>query len=280
MKTLLIPVDFSVPSTHAVDYAADLANDRGFNKVILIANCIASPLSDYWSNQVDVWDARREMRRTLSDLNTQLLNLKARLEKKLHPDIQIDTRLRQCFSISSICKLASSETADLILIGSNSSQLGTESIIGHQIINICKNLTVPIMIIPSGSNYQPITHAVVSFDEHSSTEIYYLNRLKHLQNNKNPTPFEREKPGYHPEDIVPESHNYTLLNSILRSFRYYVYEQGTYDQPIGLSKFADSYYSQLIIAMPGNKGFFYNLTHKDISEKLVMDGHKPVLVLP
>ncbi|MFC3559046.1 universal stress protein [Pedobacter jamesrossensis] len=280
MKTLLIPVDFSVPSTHAVDYAADLANDRGFTRVVLIANCIASPLSEYWANQGDAWDARIEMRNTLTELNTQLFDLKARLQKRLHPNIIIDARLRQCFSISSICKLASSEVVDLILIGSNSSQLGTESVIGHQIINICKNITVPIMIVPSASHYQPITHAVVSFDEHSSTEVYYLDRLKHLQSNKNPTPLEREKPGYQPVEIIPESQNYTLLNSILRSFRYYVYEKEAYGQQIGLTKFADSYYSQLIIAMPGNKGFFYSLTHKDISEQLVMDGHKPILVLP
>lgn len=279
MKTILIPVDFSVPSVHAVDYAADLANDRGFERIILIANCISSPLEKLWSSRGEVWEARREMRNTKFRLNNQLLDLKSRLQKKLHPNIVIDARLAQCYSISSICRLAGTETVDLILIGSNSSELGTESVIGNQIIQICRTSDVPIMIVPPGSNYQSITHAVVSFDAHSKTEVYYLDRLKHLQKNKNPTPIEREHAGYMPEQVLPESKNYSLLNSILKSFRYYLYEKEAYDQQVGLTKFADSYYSQLIIAMPGDERFFYSLTHRDISEDLVMNGHKPVLVL-
>ncbi|MFC3562857.1 universal stress protein [Pedobacter jamesrossensis] len=279
MKTILIPVDFSVPSYHAVDYAADLANDRGFEHIILVANCIASPLLELWNSQGDVYEARKEMRRTKFSLNTQLLNLKARLEKRLHPNIIIDVKLMECYNISAICKLATKETVDLVLIGSNNSKMGTESVIGNQIINICKTITVPIMIVPPGSNYQSITHAVVSFDHQSSTEVYYMDRLRHLQHNKNPTPSDRANPGYHPAAILPESKNYDLLNSILKSFRYYLYEKEAYDQQIGLIKFADSYYSQLIIAMPGNERFFFSLTHRHISEELVVNGHKPMLVL-
>jgi nucleotide-binding universal stress UspA family protein len=174
MKSIFIPVDFSVPSTHAVDYAADLANDRGFEQVVLVANCLASPRSDSLASKSDIWEGRREIRRTMSQLNMQLLNLKARLEKRLHPNIIINVKLRQCFSISSICKLARKDTVDLVLIGSNNSQLGIDSILGNQIINICKTISVPLMIVPIGSNYHSITHAVISFDQHSSTEVYYL----------------------------------------------------------------------------------------------------------
>jgi nucleotide-binding universal stress UspA family protein len=279
MKSIFIPVDFSVPSVHAVDYAADLANDRGFEQVILVANCLASPIFDSRASKIENWEGRREMRKTMSQLNMQLLNLKARLEKKLHPNIIINARLRQCFSISSICKLARKGTVDLVLIGSNSSESGTDSILGNQIINICKTISVPVMIVPPVGNYKTITHAVVSFEQHSSTEVFYLNRINQLQKSKNPMLIDREDPEYRPEAVDPESSNYTLLNSILKDFKYYIYEKEANDRDIGLTTFADSYYSQLIIKMPGNSNLFYNLTNKDISEPFILNGHIPVLVL-
>ena len=38
MKTLLVLVDFSGPSDNAAAFAADLANDRGYDEVVLAVN--------------------------------------------------------------------------------------------------------------------------------------------------------------------------------------------------------------------------------------------------
>ena len=81
MKTLLVPVDFSGPSDNAAAFAADLANDRQYDDIVLAANLYVPifeqiiPSPDLLQvTAADIQQKKKQIRKQLEDLKSTLLN--------------------------------------------------------------------------------------------------------------------------------------------------------------------------------------------------------------
>jgi nucleotide-binding universal stress UspA family protein len=81
MKTLLVPVDFSGPSDNAAAFAADLANDREYDEIVLAANVYVPifeqiiPTPDLLQvTAADIQQKKKLIRNQLEVLKEEILN--------------------------------------------------------------------------------------------------------------------------------------------------------------------------------------------------------------
>ena len=281
MKTLLIPVDFSAPSTNAVAYAADLANYRGVTRIVLLTNCYVSTLEQLFPSPDFVQTSEEGEQVQKAHLRQQLKGLRERLTGRLNSGIIVHTILSCEPLLRSILDAIRAESPDILLLGSNSENTAEESFIGTHLIEIAKASPVPVYVVPPKSKYHPVTNALVPCDFGSLRQVGLLERLQKIKNWPrvqlsllNVAPADRQSNAGHPSPEIEGA-----LKKYLEEFDFKLCYADDRDELRGIMKFADSNNQQLIIALPGRHSFLFKLTHQSISQGLAMDAKQPVLIL-
>jgi nucleotide-binding universal stress UspA family protein len=282
MKTLLVPVDFSGPSENAAAFAADLANDRGYDEVVLAANLYVPifeqiiPSPDLLQvTAADIQQKKKLIREQLEDLKSTLLN---RLNRQ-------STKVRFVISdlplVRAILQQVRDESPALIIIGSNSLGATDSSMIGRQIIELAKVIPAPVLIVPPKSSYLPVTDALVAGDFKSLACIDPLKLLGKLIHGPHPRLLlldvgasRRNLPAADPSAATKDA-----VSDLLKGFDYKLYNLEDKDILQGVLNFADGNPVQMIIALPGRHSFLYHLTHQNIQRGILLNAQKPVLIL-
>jgi len=278
MKTLLILVDFSDDSANLIRYAASFACDTHVDRIILLKSYYVSvyaqllPSADFVQLSADdVNEERQKVEASLKQLGRELL-------KKCNPFIQIETAMSELPLIRAIHRSIADEKPNMVMIGTDKNSYENDSYVGEQVITIAKTSPVPVLIIPTNVEYKKIEKALVPCD------FGALSRLNALQGFRDP------KKWLHPQLMilnVDPKHKYAEndkevaagLVPLLEGYDYSVYHAEDKDTVSGILNFARKNDPQLIIALPGKYSFFYNLTHRSITNALALNATRPVLIL-
>ncbi|GGB21184.1 universal stress protein [Puia dinghuensis] len=248
MKKILVLVDFSAPSVNAVDYAADLARDKDFGEVILMANLFVPlfeqivPTADL--TQVDAVDISGRKEKMMQ----QLQKLQTRLEKNLPPAIKTSTVIGSHALLRSVLHEVAADGPSLVIVGISKRNTMEDCSIGRQIIPLAKVTPVPLLVIPPESHYRPIEDVLVAR-----------------------APADASQP-------VPPGTTEALV-TLFGEVHYQQYALEKKDMLQGVLQAAAERKVQIIIALPGKRSFFYNLTHQNIMHGIVLNAEKPVLIL-
>ena len=278
MKTLLIPVDFSGTTENVIKYAAGFSCDTHVERIILLKSYYVSvyeeilPSPDFVQlSAEDIDEERQKAESNLKVLSKELL-------KKCIPNIKIDTIVSDLPLIRAIHQVIADEHPNRLMIGSDNNPDENDSYIGEQLIAIAKTSSIPVYIIPCCVTYQKIEKALVPCDFDA------IARLSALQGFRDP------KKWLHPELMIlnvnpKQKHQVNndqptpgLVES-LEGYDYTVYHSDDKDIVHGIFDFAQTHDPQLIIALPGKYSFFYNLTHRSITNALALNATRPVLIL-
>ena len=280
MKKLLVPVDFSVPSNNAVAYAAGLANIRGVEHIILLANCYTSAFEQLFPSPDFVPCGDVDVQTKKSQLSVELKALKERILKKLNPGIQVQLVISKDTLLRSIIDLIEKEQPDMVIVGSNSSMDEEESFIGTHLIELAKASPAPVMIVPPNSDYHPVENALVPIDFRSLKNVDRLGHLEKIKNWPRPNlcllnvdPAQKYRQGTPDPDIDG------ALKQYLNGYDYRVCHSDNKNTLQGIINYADQNHLQMIIALPGAYSFLYRLTHQSISYGLATNANQPVLIL-
>jgi nucleotide-binding universal stress UspA family protein len=246
MKTLLIPIDFSDTSENVIQYAADFVKDAVVDQIILLVSYSISmfaqllPSADYVQMSASDIDERR------GEIEKSVKFIAETLQGKCNAPTKVETVISEFPLLRAIHQLIDQERPDLLMTGSDHHPSPDRSPIGEHVIGIAKTSPIPVLIVPAGLHYQKIEHALVPCN---FTAVSRLILLKELRSS-----FE----WLHPE--------LTILNV----------------DPVtvhGILSFAKKNNIQLLIALPGQHSFFYNLTHRSITKALALNATQPVLIL-
>ena len=282
MKTLLVPVDFSGPSDNAAAFAADLANERGYDDIVLAANLYVPifeqivPSPDLLQiTAADIQQKKAKIRQQLEDLQSTVLRRITRHSTTVRLVIS-DLPL-----VRAILEQVRDENPALVLIGSNSIDATDSSIIGLQIIELAKVIPVPVLIVPPKSSYLPVTAAIVAGEFKSLARINPLKLLGKLIQGPHPRLLLLNVDTSHKNlpAADPSSETKAGFSDLLKDFDYRLYnlEEGGIVQ--GVLKFAADHTAQLIIGLPGRHSFLYHLTHQNIQLGIFQNAQYPVLIL-
>lgn len=281
MKTILIPVDFSVSSINAINYAVDLSNHRHVEQIILFTQCYVSLFEQIIPTPDFIQTGENEAQELRGKLKRQLEELKAQLLKKLGAGTTIKTVFLKMPLLRAALKLIEDEQPDVLLLGSNNDFVDEKSSVGDHMIELARISPVPVFIVPPDARYVPVTNALVACDFKTLNHVGLLKRLhgiKHWPHPKlallNVDPLNKHLDPEHPVQEIDG-----ILKEMLADYEYELFYSDENDILKGVIEFADQHQQQLIIALPGEHSFLYSLTHQSITEGLSRDAGKPVLIL-
>ncbi|HVU93995.1 MAG TPA: universal stress protein [Puia sp.] len=239
MKKLLVLVDFSAPSVNAVAYAAGLAQDKGFAEIVLMSNCFVPLFEQIVPNHDLLQMGEEEIDRRMESLMKQLLELKSEIGKQLPHGISVRIAIGTKPLLRSVVEEVTAESPSLAIIGTSRRAPGDDCSIGRQIIPLARVIPVPVLVIPPEARYQPIRSVLVAGTTEASTTLLPL--LSDL------------------EVIQYDPPQKEVIKGVLKAAA---------DQQV-----------QLIVALPRKHSFFYNLTHQNIMQGVVLNAAEPVLIL-
>jgi hypothetical protein len=239
MKKLLILVDFSAPSVNAVAYGASLAHDKGFGEIVLMSNCFVPLFEQIVPNPDLLQVGEVEIKQRMGNLMKQLVELKSEISKQLPASISVRIAIGTKPLLRSVIEEVSSESPSLVVIGTSRQSQGDDCSIGRQLIPLAKVIPVPVLVVPPDARYQPVKTVLVAGSPDAATTLQSL--LGHLQ-------------------IVPyDPPEKDVLGDVLEA--------------------AAEHEVQMIVALPRKHSFFYNLTHQNIMQGVVLNAAEPVLIL-
>jgi nucleotide-binding universal stress UspA family protein len=281
MKTLLVPVDFSGPSDNAAAFAADLANDRGYDEIVLAANVYVPifeqiiPTPDLLQvTAADIQQKKKLIRSQLEVLKEEILN---RLSRNSPVRFVISDRPL----VRAILQQVHDESPALVIVGSNSLGATDSSLIGRQIIELAKVIPAPVLIVPAKSSYQPVSDALVAGNFNSLACIDPLKLLGKIIHGPHPRLLLLDINASHESLPATKSSSAAkaALSELLKGFDHQQYHLEDKEILQAVLKFADDNPVQMIIALPGRHSFLYHLTHQNIQHGIWLNAQKPVLIL-
>jgi len=281
MKTLLVPVDFSGPSDNAAAFAADLANDRGYDEIVLAVNLYV-PIFEQIIPSPDLLQVTAaDIRQKKTLIRGQLEALKGELLKRLNRNSSVRFVISDLPLVRAILQQVHDESPALVIIGSNRLGATDSSIIGSQIIELAKVIPVPVVIVPPGSSYLPVATALVAGNFNSLACIDPLKLLGKIIHGPNPRLLLLDTNASHQSLPATKSSSAAkaALSELLKGFDHQLYHLEDKDILQGVLIFADDNPVQMIIALPGRHSFLYHLTHQNIQHGIWLNAQKPVLIL-
>jgi hypothetical protein len=239
MKKLLVLVDFSASSINAVAYAAGLAQEKGFAEIVLMSNCFVPLFEQIVPSPDLVQVGEEQIRDRMENLMRQLMELKHEIEKQLPATIAVRITIGTLPLLRSVLEQIALESSSLVVIGTSRRTQGDDCSIGRQIIPLAKVIPVPVLVVPPEARYQPVSSVLVAGTTAAGT---------------------------------------TLL-PLIGEVQYVQHVPGQKDVLKNVLKAAAEHQVQMIVALPRKHSFFYNLTHQNIMQGIVLDAAEPVLIL-
>jgi len=163
-------------------------------------------------------------------------------------------------------------------MGSDNITYLDETYIGDQVITIAKTSTIPVLLVPDGVRYKKIKQALLPCDFAAISRLGLLKVFHSTQKWPHPELMvlnvdQKQK------HLIHGSEPTDSLKKLLENYQYKVYYSADKNIVNGILSFAKTHEVQLIISLPGKNSFFYNLTHRSITDALALNTHHPVLIL-
>lgn len=238
MTTIVLPVDFSAASANALRYAAAMSCDRNLRRIILLYTACVSAY-DHISVVGDGELITAEQNKggvLLAEMSRQLMDACPKGTK-------IQTAMSEMSVLRAVHRLIQNEQADLVVVGEEVG--GEDSVLSEQVIGLARISSVPVLVVPRGSRYEPSKMAVVvaqAGQDAGNLDGEWLKR-----------------------EFGAES--------------YQVYAATGSDPIKGVLDLMDTVQGQMIVVLPGRKSLFYRLTHRDLIKALSRNARYPVLLL-
>ncbi|MBV7528461.1 universal stress protein [Chitinophaga sp. sic0106] len=275
MKTILVPTDFSDIAYNAAAYAVDLARSMGAERVLfyhayeLIVPIPDVPTAVPMVNADDLRDASLEgldkMRKELQPLATEKVSLLTRADNTL-----------LAATINDVCK---QEEVDLIIMGITGGSKLEEILVGSNTIDVVKQTTTPVMIIPGHARFKPIEKIVFACDLRQVVDTTPMDLLRKLLNLFNAE--------IHVINIDHQSRHFTtdtpfetlMLDTLLEGYSpvyHFIDNPNVVD---GIVTFAEANHADLLLTIPKKHGLFESIFKRSSTSKLAFKTHIPLLTI-
>ena len=275
MKTILVPTDFSDTAYNAAMYALALSKSLGAARIVLYhAYELIVPIPDVPTMipMVNPDDLREASMEGLEKMKNELGAL---VPAETSLVIRADNTLLAA-TIEEVCK---NEEADLIVMGITGGSKLEEVLVGSNTIDVVKNTSYPVLIVPGNARYKAIEKIVFAADLRKvaeTTPVEPLKKLLHIFNAE-----------LHVINIDHESRHFStdtpfetlMLDTLLEDFHP---EYHFIDNPNvveGIVEFAEENHADLILTIPKKHGLFEGIFKRSRTSKLAYQTHIPLLTL-
>ncbi len=275
MKTFIVPTDFSDTSKNAARYAASLAQQVPGSRIILYN---VYDKIDTESSDGSVVYNDHEGRKTIMEL--ALESVKAEMNSIASGlDITCIAEERSSF-ISSLENLATSQKANLIIMGITGSTRLAQIFIGSNTLSMVHKNVCPVMIVPPDATFTGIKNVAFTSDFKDVDTTTPVDALRNVLDIFNPFVHVVNVDSEHYVEVTEEyKAERAKLESILVGYETEYYFMRQFDFIEAINQFVLDYKIDMIFTVPRNHSFLGGLFKSSYTKKLAYHSHVPLVAV-
>lgn len=269
-KKIVVAVDFSSASQHAMSYAAEIAKHSGAKLILFHAYQVPVAISDVPVVPV-----------SMEEVEKACLDRMHALEKKLHNryknSLQTTSVARCGFPAEELIAYQAEAKPDLLVMGMHGAGYLSEKLIGSNTANVLKRTDV--LIVQEHSTYKPAKRLLLTSDYDQVPGKTFTQKVKKFVNLYGGKLFVLHVSEPATADTLTTVSGGLALDQKLAEIPHRIFEIEHDDVAEGINAFADEHKVDWVIVSPREHGFFYRLTHESNSRRMAFHAHVPLLVL-
>ena len=273
MKKLLVPTDFSDTSKNAALFAAQMVADIQNAKIILIhvsdkitGGSDGSPLTE------DDDDRRIILTQALSQLKEELLAV---------AQVPIEFAMEKGSSlVETLSRYVRYQAIDMVIMGITGATRLEQIFMGSNTLEMAKESTCPVLIVPPDANYRQIKNVVLASDFKEVDTTIPVAPLK--------ATLDLFKPSLHIVNVDSEHYveltdeykaERAKLETMLKNYSPEFSFIRQYDFFDAISQFVDDRNIDLIVIVPKDRSFLSGLFKTSHTKKLAYHSHVPIVAI-
>lgn len=269
MKTILVPTDFSIAASNAVDYAAALCQKLGAKLILFHAFMLPIPVSEVPFVMVTA----EEMQNTNED------NLKIEAARIVEATgIEVETLVRMGLPIDEIKDLEKEKDIDMVVLGIKGMG-GIDKLMGSTTNAIIRKGRRSVLVIPEDSSFTGITKISYASDFDFQMKLECFEPLLTLVRTFNAAlsivHIKKQGTELTAEQQAGKSRLEAIWNNLNHDYR--IFEYPEFEK--GLISYLDHEKTDLLVVVAHHHNFFERMfghhTTRDLSEKTKL----PLLIL-
>ncbi|GEO05411.1 hypothetical protein AAE02nite_30750 [Adhaeribacter aerolatus] len=315
MKTILVPVDYSLDSRQALIFAIDLA--RLAQAKIVLLHAFHEPLSTGSALRVDeaVAQLEKEKNRVLEEFAAEVqsdtaknFSLRFIRPQNVAPDIPANQPLTKsgnhvlvsdtiaagkaavkinCVSKFSLAAEAILEETvaskpDLIIMSMRGAGAVSQAFMGSTVSEVIQSTRVPVLALPAVAPNKPIRNIVFASDLTHLPEAFSLRSLQQIVSLFNAHLqvlhlYQDNSPQVEQAKVLKALE---LLDEQLRDLDFEVHFRQEADIATGIQQFAQEQQADLLALVPHRHTFLEKLLRKSITGQFTQKANLPLFILP
>ena len=280
MKTLLVLIKYTDASESIIEYAVDLARDLKTNVHLLyVENPISTPMGTPHLTGGAVVQLQRSLEGKLKAGRKAITDQVKEMMHKISGEVILEVSEAVGDEITLISKMVETGKVQMVMIEGQ----GMESFTQRDSVakELIRNVHCPVWLIPKGTEYQPFHHIIYATDYHEE-DIPTLKKLIDLTHIVSPQitalhitdnaefNLRIKNAGFQKMLETKTGYNKISVKALVENDE---------DDIVGLiNKYAASYASDLIVLLKENQHFLERIFNRSITEKMIKEAQKPVLI--
>lgn len=264
MKTIVAPVNFSEASLNAVNYAADMACVIGTSLSLIHVCPIPMVYSEVPVPVYTIKDLVAGAQRSLEEIKEKIL-----FETK--DRIKIYTEVRQGNVVSEIESYSNSVDTYAVVMGPEGANAFERFLMEGNTINAVKQLSCPLIIVPSGIKFTAIKKICLACDLKDITTTIPVMEIRHLMKAFNPE--------FHVLhiNVENEENEKEWLKEVLEEYHPKYHFINSEDIEKSIIDFTEKHHIDLLIIVPKKHSFFASIIKHNHAKRIVLHTHFPVM---
>ncbi|HWB28153.1 MAG TPA: universal stress protein [Chitinophagaceae bacterium] len=275
MNNILVPTDFSEVAKRAAIYALHFAAQVHASKIILY-NAYQQPIAtDASMTPVELIDF--DEMRDISNKGMELF--KTSIQSYAKGSINIEAITEYTTLAEGLKDICDAKKIDLVVMGVTGGGALSEVLIGSNAVTVAKHSTVPVVVVPPGTEFSDIKNVMLACDFRKVVETTPVKPIKQILDETKAKLFvlniDHENKNFSPETPFES----LMLDTLFYGYspEYHFMDSTSFVEAI--NNFALDKNIDLIITIPKKHGFFEGLFKRSHTKQLAFHSHVPLMVI-
>lgn len=273
MNHILIPTDFSSTANNAVNYGLAFAQHYGLEAILF--HCVGLAALGAYANHIALEEPTEE----LMHENQVKIDKLTQDFRANYPNLKISNLVKVGTFQDTLAESCEQNPPVAIVMGTSGSGTTIDKLIGSNAIMAMKELNTPVIVVPHGSSFTPISKIGFASDlKHvlNSTPIIGIKAFSALFRAELHVVHVTHHNGMNYEDTLNEA---KALEEVLSQVSCQIHYVESDNVQEAIHNFVNANHIDLMIIVPKKYSFFESLFHKSQSTELAYTSTVPLMSL-
>lgn len=270
MQKILVPVDYSDTAFHAARYAISLARQIQPASITLF-HAYGLPPS---ANTTVLTMLPADTPEYIAGVETEIAKWKQDLQAELVEYVQLDTHISALPFMDAMKEATLAANFTFIVMGiTGKSPLG-QRFIGSNALDVAHGTHVPLIIVPPGAEMRKVKRILFAYDRKQTLQPAQAEAIRSVLSTLDAQIEVAHITSGEPDNTPPPA----LSEALHLTPAQYREIQHT-DLVTAIQEHAGETHADLLLAVPGEYGFFAEIFHRSATKRLAFNAGIPVLVI-